>query len=311
MTIIDRYVGCDVSKQWLDLFDPAEGQVRRIANTAAETTRLAQALAQAGAFLVFEATGSYDETLRASLHRAGVRHARLNPTQVRRYAQARGRKAKTDALDAVVLADLGARLRPAPDPAPCPQRQELARLATRRDQLVAMRAQEKNRLAEARDAFLRDDIAAMIGHLTAAIRRVEATIRARIDADAALRAEARLLASAPGIGPVAAQVLLALMPELGRTGPKRLAALAGLAPFNHDSGQLRGRRCIAGGRSRVRKALYMAALAAARSCPDLKAFADRITQTAKARKVALIATARKLLVRLNAMLRDQVEYRTQ
>ena len=123
--------------------------------------------------------------------------------------------------------------------------------------------------------------------------------------------KARLLASAPGIGPVAAQVLLALMPELGQANPKQLASLAGLAPFNHDSGQLKGKRCISGGRARVRRALYMAALIAARTCPDLKAFADRVTQNAKVRKVALIATARKILIRLNAMLRDETEYKLQ
>ena len=309
MTIFDRYVGCDVSKDWLDLFDPAEGRVRRIDNTAAAVERWAGHLARTHCLVVFEATGSYDRILRERLHQAGVASARLNPTLVRRYAQARGRKAKTDALDAAVLADLGERLRPEPDAPPCPHRLRLAELSARRDQIVAMRVMEKNRLSQVQDPFVREDLEAAITRLGEAIARVEAEIQRHVKAQRELRDQARLLASAPGIGPVSAQVLLALMPELGRTGPKRLSALAGLAPFNHDSGKLKGQRCIAGGRARVRKALYMAALIAARACPDLKAFADRITKTAKARKIALIATARKLLIRLNAMLRDNVPYR--
>lgn len=308
MTLPHRYVGCDVSKHWLDIFDPAEGRPQRIANTPEATAALADRLAATQGFVVFEATGTYDSALRAALHQVGVPGARLNPTLVRRYAQARGRKAKTDALDAVVLADLGERLRPSPDPVPCPHRARLAVLATRRDQLVAMRATEKTRIAEACDPLVRQDMAATIAYLDGAISRLETEIRRHIQSHESLRRQARLLASAPGIGPVAAQILLALMPELGHTSPKRLAALAGLAPFNHDSGQLKGKRCISGGRARVRKALYMAALMAARTCPDLKAFADRITQSAKARKVALIAVARKLLIRLNAMLRDEAIY---
>lgn len=309
MTLPHRYVGCDVSKYWLDLFDPIEARPRRISNTPEACQGLATQLAASQGFLVFEATGSYDSTLRGALHQAGVPNARLNPTLVRRYAQARGRKAKTDALDAAVLADLGERLRPNPDPAPCPQRARLALLATRRDQLVAMRASEKTRIAEAADPFVRESLKAVIADLSRSIAHLEAEIRQHIQSHDSLRQQARLLASAPGIGPVAAHVLLALMPELGHSNPKRLAALAGLAPFNHDSGQLKGKRCISGGRARVRRALYMAALIAARTCPDLKAFADRITHSAKARKVALIATARKLLVRLNAMLRDGDVYK--
>lgn len=310
MMIPHRYVGCDVSKHWLDLFDPASGGLRRIANTAQEAARLADTLAGTRTFVVFEATGAYDRTLSAALHGAGVANARLNPTMVRRYAQACGRKAKTDALDAAVLADLGARLTPAPDPAPCPHRTRLAALSLRRDQLVAMRAAEKTRLGETQDPLIREDLNDAIARLGGAIARIETEIRRLIQDQKILRDKARLLSSAPGIGPVAAQVLLALMPELGHTNPKRLAALAGLAPFNHDSGQMKGKRCVSGGRARVRRALYMAALAATRSCPDLKAFADRITKTAKARKVALIATARKLLTRLNAMLRDGTVYGT-
>lgn len=311
MTLPDRYVGCDVSKRWLDVFDPVEGRPRRIANTPAETARLAAGLAATKAFLVFEATGVYDRDLREALHTAGVANARINPTLARRYAQARGRKAKTDALDAVMLADLGARLRPEPDPAPCPHRERLARLSLRRDQLVAMRKAETIRLDAERDSFIKDCIKAQITRLGAAIASVESEMDRLVRASETLQKQASILASAPGVGPVAARVLLALMPELGRISPKRLAALAGLAPFNHDSGLLKGKRCISGGRRRVRCALFIAAMHAARRCPDLKAFAERVSKNANARKVALIAVARKLLVRLNAMLRDNAPYRTQ
>lgn len=309
MTLPDRYVGCDVSKRWLDIFDPHEGRPRRIANTKADAARLAATLAAGGAFAVFEATGTYDRDLAGALHAAGVAHARINPTRARRYAQARGRRAKTDALDAAMLADLGARLQPDPDPPPCPHRERLAALSLRRDQLVAMRAAETVRLEAARERFVREQIADHIAQLATAITEIETQMDRLVAASTTLKDQAAILATAPGIGPVAARVLLALMPELGRTSPKRLAALAGLAPFNHDSGQLKGRRCIAGGRRRVRAALFIAAMHAARRCPDLKAFADRITDTAGARKVALIAVARKLLTRLNAMIRDQTPYR--
>jgi transposase len=309
MTIYDRYVGCDVSRLWLDIFDPAGGTARRIANTPAETARLAASMAASRAFVVFEATGVYDLDLRRALHGAGAACARINPTTARRYAQALGRKAKTDALDARVLADLGARLRPDPDPVPCPHRERLGQLGLRRDQLVEARKAEVIRLKAARDGFVAASIQAHIDWLDEAIAAAEREISQLVANHQTLREQAKLLSSAPGVGPVTAQVLLALMPELGSASPKRLAALAGLAPFNHDSGQLRGRRCISGGRRRVRCALFVAALHAARRCPDLKAFADRITQTSKARKVALIAVARKLLIRLNAMLRDQTPYR--
>lgn len=308
MTLSDRYVGCDVSKRWLDVFDPAEGKVRRIENTPAQTACFAAAMAATRAFVVFEATGVYDFDLRTALHGAKVDNARLNPTLARRYAQARGRKAKTDALDAMVLADLGATLKPDPDPEPCAHREALARLTLRRDQLVAMRKAETIRLKDARDRFVQDSLKTMIGQLDGLIKAVEIETGRLVKAQAPLKACAALLIGAPGVGPVTVNILLALMPELGRAKPKRLAALAGLAPFNHDSGQLKGKRCISGGRRRVRQALYIAAMNAVKSCPDLKAFANRILAAGKPKKVAIIAVARKLLMRLNAMIRDQAQY---
>lgn len=310
MTLSHRYVGCDISKRWLDIFDPAEGRARRIDNTPSAVRELARALAGADACVVFEATGAYERALRGALHHAGVSCVRVNPTRARRYAQALGRRAKTDRIDAQMLAHLGERLRPQPEAPPCPQRERLARLSARRDQLVAMRTMEKNRLQDAQDRFIRHDIRHAILRLSAAIARLEAEIAAWIADSQRLRRQARLLASAPGVGAVSAQILLALMPELGRARPRPLAAIAGLAPFNHDSGLLKGQRCISGGRQRVRQALYMAALAAKRCCPSLKAFAQRLKDSGKPPKVVTIAVARKLLIRLNAMLRDNKTYQT-
>lgn len=310
MTLPYRYIGCDISKLWLDLYDPQEGRVRRIANTRKATEDFARSLAGSPAFVVFEATGPYERALRAALHEAGVACARINPAQARRYAQALGRRAKTDALDARLLADLGLRLCPQPEARPCPHRERLAALSARRDQLVAMRVMETNRLEQAGERIIRLDIRRAIARLGAAIARLEAEISASIDRHDSLRRQARLLASAPGIGAVSTHVLLALMPELGRTRPKALAAMAGLAPFNHDSGRMKGQRAIAGGRRRVRQALYIAAMRAKTVCPQLKAFAERLENSAKPKKVIIIAVARKLLTRLNAMLRDQTSYAT-
>ena len=187
MSIPYLYVGCDVSKDWLDIFDPKDGRSWRIANTAQATARFADGFAGTNAFVVFEATGSYDRLLRTALHRANVANARLNPTMVRRYAQARGRKAKTDALDASMLADLGERLRPEPDPVPCADRARLATLAARRDQLVSMRAMEKTRLCEAHDPFVCEDLESAIARLSTAITRIDAEIDHQIQSHESLR----------------------------------------------------------------------------------------------------------------------------
>lgn len=305
MTIPHRYVGCDICKHHLDLYDATAKRHWRIANDAAAIKTLAAELAATGAFLIMEATGGYDRSLRHTLAAAGVGFRRINPMMARRFAEARGARAKTDALDARMLADFGTLFRPAADPAPDAKRETLTALARRRDQLVAMRAAEKTRLKEAEDPAVKDSLLEMINLLDSRIRRLEHAIQARLKADADIAAQARLLQTAPGIGPVAATILIALMPELGRTSPKRIAALAGLAPYNRDSGRRQGSRACSGGRTRVRRALYMAALAAARTCPRMQRFYLRIVERTGAKKPALIAVARKLLTCLNAMIRDQ------
>jgi len=305
MTLHPNYIGCDISKHHLDFHDPSTRRSWRIDNSEVAIAALAGTLDDSSVFIVMEATGGYDRLLRYGLAERRVRFCRVNPTMARRFAQARGRRAKTDALDAAMLAELGRLFQPAAEPDPCETRDRLTALARRRDQLVAMRAVEKTRLQEAGDADIAACIRDLIAHLTTKVTQAEAAIATLIKEDNRLKGEWRLLTSAPGIGPVAATTLLALMPELGTASPKRIAALAGLAPYNHDSGMLKGKRCIAGGRRRVRKALYMAALSAIRTCSRMNDFYKRIAERAAAKKIAVIAVARKLLTCLNAMLRDR------
>ncbi|MFN4101250.1 MAG: IS110 family transposase, partial [Pararhodobacter sp.] len=259
-------------------------------------------------FVVFEATGVYDQTLQRALEAAGIAHARVNPARVRDFARATGRLAKTDAIDAEVLAAFARSLAPPPAETVCEARKALSLLAKRRDQLVAIRAQEKTRRSEAPSPELAHHISRHIAFLDAEIAALEADIRAQIEADPDLSREADLMQSVPGVGPVASLQLIARMPELGHTGPGQLAALAGLAPMNADSGAFRGKRTIKGGRKRVRDALYMAALNAVRKEGPLKTFYQRLRDKGKPAKLALIAVARKLLMILNAIIRDQKPY---
>lgn len=297
-------VGCDVSKHHLDLYDA--GAHERIGNNAAQIAALAERWR--GRFVVFEATGDYDRLLRNALTAAEVRFARVNPARARDFARAAGFLAKTDKVDARMLAAFGAALQPAADPARDPAREQLGALVKRRDQLVKMRTQERVRRSETAAAAMHEDLDAHLAWLDQRIKRIDAAIAALSKSAAALKPAIARLQSAPGVGPVTATVLIALMPELGQRTPKTIAALAGLAPLNADSGQKRGQRGIKGGRRRVREALYMAAVSAIRSNSRFAAFYSRLRDAGKAPKQAIIAVARKLLVVLNAMARDNVAY---
>ncbi|MGY4571618.1 MULTISPECIES: IS110 family RNA-guided transposase [Bradyrhizobium] len=307
MIIPPRYVGIDVSKKHLDIFDEADGVSRRIANAAQAITQQV-ARWRCDALVVFEATGAYDLALREALSQAGVRFARINPARARDFARASGQLAKTDPIDARMLAAFGRVMQPATERAANPARNALAGLAKRRDQLVLMRAQEKNRRSEADDRAMAERISRLIEVLDGEIAEIEADINALTKAEPEIADDARLMRSLPGVGPVACMQLIAKMPELGHVGAKQIAALAGLAPFNVDSGAFRGKRKIAGGRKRVRDALYMAALNAVRRADPFKAFYARLRQVGKPAKLALIAAARKLLTVLNAMMRDRKPY---
>src|ERR1700745_1550904 len=308
MILALRYVGIDVSKHMLDIFDDAVGDAQSIANAPQPIAEQVARWQCGNVFVVFEATGIYDRELTSQLHEAGIRFARVNPARARDFARASGRLAKTEAIDARMLAAFARTMAPAADPAADPARNSLALLAKRRDQLVHMRAQEKNRRSESADHTTIESITRLLDFLTEEIKAIELKVKTLISKTPQIAEQARLMRSAPGIGPVACMQLIAQMPELGRLAPKQLAALAGLAPFNVDSGKHRGKRLIGGGRKRVRDALYMAALNAVRRNGILKTFYQRLRTAGKPAKLALIAVARKLLTILNAMLRDRKIY---
>lgn len=308
MTLPPVSIGIDVAKHHLDLFHPTLGP-QRIANTPEALQAWIARLPSRHVLVVFEATGHYDAALRQALTEAGLPHARINPEQARDFARAMGQRAKTDPLDARMLAAFGERMAPQPRPAADPARARLALWHKRRDQLVAMRQQERTRLSECPDPALEAPIARHIALLSQEIAAVEEMLRALIASTERLRRAERLMRSVPGIGPVTATTLMALLPELGERSPKALAALAGLAPFNRDSGRRRSPREIRGGRKRVRDALYMAALSAARSRTRLGAFCQALRARGKPPKLAFVALARKLLGILNAVLRDQAPFK--
>jgi transposase len=292
----------------LDIFDDAIGTAERIANAPQAITEQVARWRCASVFVVFEATGVYDRELAKALHQAGIRFARINPARARDFARAQGRLAKTDAIDARMLAGFARTMAPAADVAPKPERNTLAQLAKRRDQLVQMRAQEKNRRSETYDHIMKESIARVIDCFNEEVEAIEAAIKALIKSEPEISEQAHLMRSAPGVGPVACMQLIAQMPELGQVGPKQVAALAGLAPLNVDSGTYRGKRAIGGGRKRVRDALYMAALNAVRRDGPFRSFYQKLRTAGKPAKLALIAVARKLLTILNAMLRDRKTY---
>lgn len=304
MSISPRFVGIDISKDHLDIYD---GRAARVANRAEAIVTWVQGL-PAGVFVLFEATGRYDRELRRRLDAARIGYARVNPAQARAFARSLGQLAKTDAIDARLLARMAETLRPAPQPEANPARERLAELGRRRDQLVQMRQEERTRVHAVTDPDLVGDLAGHIAHLTERISVLEGLIADLIAADDDLLGDQRLLRTIPGIGPVAATIVMALMPETGQRSPKTISALAGLAPINRDSGASRGKRSIGGGRPRVRKAIYMAAVTASRSDPRLRAFYDRLIAAGKAPKLCLVAVARKLLTIANAILRDRTPY---
>ena len=304
MKIHPGFVGIDISKDFLDVFDSSIGVAHRIDNRPEAIGQLMANLAGSDVFVLFEATGRYDQALRQALGRAGIAFARVNPARARDFARSIGLLAKTDAIDARMLAAMAQCLRPGADNAADPAREQLAELHKRRDQLVACRKQERTRIA-ATSADLLDELTQHIAWLDHAIRRIDVRIAELIGKQEGLQKAQRLMRSVPGIGPVCATTLLALMPELGSRSSKAIAALAGLAPFNADSGRMRGTRHIHGGRRRVREALYMAAVAVTRTTSRFARIYRALREAGKPAKLALIAVARRLLVTLNAVIRDQ------
>jgi transposase len=304
------YIGVDVAKGWLDIHHPEHG-ARRIENTPAAVRAVARSCARDGAWAIFEASGGYDRVLREALEAAQAKFSRVNPRQARDFARAMGVIGKTDQVDARMLSELGARLTPAPAEPTLPARRALQAQVTRRRQLVQMRKQEATRLQQTADAQARADIRSLIAVLDRRIKRVEVRMAESVAADAEPVAIDRRLRTTPGVGPVVSATPIAEMPELGRLDRRRIPALAGLAPVAGDSGIRRGHRAIAGGRPIVRTMLYLAALHASRCDPTFGAFRERMQKAGKPVKAALVATARKLLCTLNAMMAAGVDYARQ
>jgi transposase len=308
MAPAQHFVGIDVSKAQLDVSVRPTGDRWHVKNTDEGVQDLVRRLEPlAPALIVLEATGGYELRVVAALAAAPLPVVVSNPRQVREFARATGLLAKTDRLDADALALFADRVRPTPRPLPDASAEELSGVLARRRQVVDMLTAEKNRLGTA-PRPVRGGIQQHIEWLQRQLAELETDLRQRLRASPLWREQENLLRSTPGVGPVLATTVLADLPELGQLNRKQIAALVGVAPFNRDSGQFRGRRMIWGGRAHVRATLYMATLIAVRYNPQLKDFYARLRTAGKLRKVALTACMRKLLTILNAMLKHRTPW---
>ena len=294
------YVGVDVSKAHLDVATDltTQRQPNRPSAIAAWLKKLPPE-----SHLIVEATGGYERPLVRACHRTGRPISVLNPTRVRHFARARGNLAKTDALDAVVLREFGRALQPKACPEIAPAQRELAELVSARDRLVDLRTQLLNALEHAEASLVRQCFQSQLKGLQRRIARLEKALAGTIASHSELARRFQILTAQPGIALLTAATLLALLPELGSANRNQIAALTGLAPYNRDSGQKSGPRFTGHGRPRLRRALYLATLSAIRSPGDLADFYRRLRAAGKPAKVALIATARKLLCFLNSSLK--------
>ena len=302
------FVGIDVSQARLDMA-VRPGASFSITHTESAIVTLVQQLrALSPTLIVLEATGGMEIPLTSALATAGLPVVVVNPRQVRDFAKACGHLAKTDALDAQVLAQFAEVMRPQPRPLPDAETRALAALLTRRRQLVEMLTAEKNRLLSAATP-IRKRLRTHITWLERELQHTNTNLAEAIRQSPVWREKDELLQSVPGVGPVVTSTLLASLPELGILTNKQIAALVGVAPLNRDSGTLRGRRTVWGGRAQVRAVLYMSAIVAARFNPVIRAFYQRLCARGKAKKVALTACMRKLLTILNAMLKHRTPWR--
>jgi transposase len=310
------YVGVDVSKDRLDVALRPTGAGWSFPNEQAGIDALVSQLlleeAPLPALVVLEATGGFERPLAAALAATGMPVAVVNPRQARDFARATGRLAKTDRIDAEILARFAEAVRPTVRPIPDEEAQEFAAILVRRRQIVGMLTAEKNRLGATASKALKKRIEAHIRWLEKELERTDNDLDETIEGSVIWRENETLLRGVPGVGPVIARTLLAELPELGggELSPKQLAALVGVAPLNRDSGTLRGRRTVWGGRERVRDALYMGALVATRFNPTIKEFYERLCAGGKPKKVALVACMRKLLLILDAILKNRTPWRS-
>ena len=304
-------VGIDVSKDHLDIAVRPGGEAFTVERNAAGVEQLAERLRMVSPHVVaLEATGGFETVAAATLAAAGLPVVIVNPAQVRAFAKAIGQRAKTDPIDAAVIAHFAEAIRPQVRPLPDEATRLLADLVTRRRQIVEMIGAERQREKRMTVPHLRKSIARLIKALEKELAGLNTDIDDAVRGSPVWREKQDLLKSVPGVGPIIASTLFAELPELGRCGRRQIAALAGLAPFTRQSGQWRGKSFIGGGRQAVRTALFMGAMLAKQHNPVLKAFFDRLVAAGRPKMIALIAVARKLLTILNAVLRDNRPWQT-
>ena len=304
---MDRIVGIDVSKARLDAYCLERQRRLAVGNDATGIEQLVAWLTP-GSLVVMEASGGYERLAHRLLTARGIKAAVVNPARVRHFAKASGVLAKTDRLDAAVIARYGAFAHPAPTPVRGGRREAVAELLGYRRQLLGEIPARSQQLGHLRTASLIERAKAALERLRRDKAELDALLRRTIAGDPELEATAALLGGTPGVGPVLVATLLAELPELGTLPRRRLCALVGVAPFNRDSGTFRGKRQVWGGRAPVRAALYMGALVATRHNPVIREFYERLLAAGKPKKVALVACMRKLLSILNAVMRDRVPW---
>jgi transposase len=302
-----RFGGIDLSEDALDLA-LSDGTFKQLPTTEAGLAAAAEMLAGCE-LVVIESTGGLEFNVAATLVAAGIPVAIVNPRQVRDFARATGLLAKTDRLDAETLALFAERVRPTPRPLKDEQTAELEALVMRRRQLVEMRVAEQQRRRRATSERVKASIDKVIAMLDQQVDEIDARLRKAIEQSPIFRAKDKLLRSMPGVGPTLSAVLIARLPELGALSHREIAALVGVAPFAYESGRWRGQRSVWGGRRDVRCTLYMATLVAVRHNPLLRAIYQRLLARGKAKKLALVACMRRLLIWLNAMMKTELDYR--
>lgn len=299
------FVGIDIAKDSMDIHvKPSDERWTSTNNLQGIDDTVARLATLEPTCIVIEATGGLETSLSAELAAAGLPVAIVNPRQVRDYARAMGKLAKTDSIDAEVIALFAEKVTPECRPLLSEEEHALKELITRRRQLIDMRTMESNRRQRIRSQQLNDSIDTHIAYINGALKEIDREIKQRIKASPAWQAKENLLKSVPGIGDGTAAMLIAALPELGTLNRRQIAALVGLAPMNRDSGTFRGQRMIAGGRATVRSQLYMAAMSAITWNPFIKQFYERLMAKGKVFKVAITACMRKLLTVLNAVMRD-------
>lgn len=304
------YVGIDISKATLDVAVLPTGEHFVVSNDEAGIEELLGKLAEVSdALVILEASGGFERPVAAALAASGVALFVVDPRQARDFAKATGQLAKTDRLDAFVLAHFAQAIRPAPRAIPDAEAREFQEILARRRQIIQMMTAEKNRLGASTSKAVCGRIEAHIRWLEKELSRTDRDLDETIENSPTLKENEALLRSVPGVGPVLCRTLLAELPELGSLSPRELSALVGVAPLNRDSGTLRGRRTVWGGRARVREALYMGALIASRFNPAIEEFYERLVEAGKPKKVALVACMRKLLIILNALMRERTPWR--